>query len=409
MHDVNPESEKASPHQRILVIDDTPDIHANFRRILAPRDVDASSDLDLLTQEMLGSSSPETPHHPSFVVANALSGSEGVRLAKTEMEQGEPFAAAFVDMRMPGMDGLATIEALWQIDPRLQVVICTAFSDHSWQEITARLGTTDRLLILRKPFDPIEVLQLAMALSTKWRLARMEERQRQVDKLESLGRLAGGVAHDFNNVLAAILGYAELTQLDEHLDATTRARIQDILNATERGRQLTARLLAFARERPPQPQPADIDGVIEDMVALLRQLIGHGIELKTQLGSRPALVMADPPQIGQIFLNLAVNARDAMPRGGRMTITTSAGPDLLNKKPAVSIVVADNGTGMPPEVLRHIWEPFFTTKAPGKGTGMGLSVIRDAIRDMGGTITVDSRQGVGTSFHILLPQVSPQG
>jgi signal transduction histidine kinase len=391
-------------HHRILVIDDVPEIHENFRRILIPED--SLSVFDDLASEVLGSSPPHEgqAETPIFTVRNALSGLDGVNLAREEMSQGEPFAAAFVDMRMPGMDGLSTVEELWKVDPRIHVVICTAFSDHSWDDITDRLGATDRLLILRKPFDPIEVLQLAMALGSKWRLARVEERQRQVDKLEALGRLAGGVAHDFNNVLGAILGFAELTKANPSLSPETVEGIDKILKATERGRLLTARLLAFARERPPQLQPTDIDAVIEDMVALLEQLLGRGVKMDRKLGAGSARVMADPPQIGQIFLNLAVNARDAMPQGGCMTVRTFAAPDLFGGRPGVGITVSDTGTGMPPEVMKRLWQPFFTTKAPGKGTGMGLSVIREAIVEMGGTISVESQMGVGTTFRIALPQ-----
>jgi signal transduction histidine kinase len=297
------------------------------------------------------------------------------------------------------MDGLATVRALWEVDHRLEVVICTAWSDHTLEDLRAGLGSRSRFLVLRKPFDPIEVQQLAGALGEKWLLARRAEARAQAEQLELLGRLAGGIAHDLNNVLAAILGYTELARLRLGPHAAASELLTRIAEAGGQGRRIASRLLALARRRPPMPERVEFDPLLAELQPLLVQLAGGtcGIDIRT--GAAGAAVLLDQAQAAQILLNLTVNARDAMADGGMIRIATGidhAGGRLV-------LEVGDDGPGIPPDVRRHLFEPFFTTKAPGRGSGMGLGVVQDAVRSAAGSIQVHSAPGEGTTFRIELP------
>jgi PAS domain S-box-containing protein len=249
---------------------------------------------------------------------------------------------------------------------------------------------------------------------------RLSEAQlRQAQKMEAVGRLAGGVAHDFNNVLTAIFGYADLV-LDS-LDAgdARREDVEEIKRAAHRAAALTRQLLAFSRKQVMQPRQVNLNGIIENLETLLLKLIGQEIVL--QIDAEPSLwiVKADPGQIEQVLMNLASNARDAMPEGGRLTIAT-ANEDLLPDDAAslvgieagrfVRLTVSDTGHGIPEHVRAHIFEPFFTTKEQGKGTGLGLSTVYGIVKQSGGWVYLDEAPGSGTSFRFYLPRVeSDQG
>src|SRR5688572_11466114 len=241
---------KCQSHQRILVIDDNPAIHEDFRKILCPPEP-ASAGLQDFEAILFGHALRE-PMQMRFDIDFAFQGEQGLEMARQAMNGGRRYATAFIDVRMPpGWDGIETVEKIWQADADLQVVICSAYSDYSWHEMVARLGHGDRLVILKKPFDPIEAQQLAHALTEKWRLAQeaktrlndlermvitrtaelrdeiaerkqLEEQFRQAQKMEAFGQLAGGVAHDFNNILAVIMGYANLLLESPSLDAEAK-------------------------------------------------------------------------------------------------------------------------------------------------------------------------------------------
>jgi signal transduction histidine kinase/CheY-like chemotaxis protein len=229
-------------------------------------------------------------------------------------------------------------------------------------------------------------------------------------RLEAVGRLAGGVAHDFNNLVMIIKGYSELL-LDT---ATPQAKpyLEEIKNAGERASGLTRQLLAFSRRQVLEPQVLDPNQTVRNMVKMLRVLIGEDIELVTQLSDQIGRVLADPGQLEQVVMNLAVNARDAMPSGGKLIIQTQAA-DLdeaygsthsgASPGPYVLIAVTDAGCGMSGEILEHIFEPFFTTKEPGKGTGLGLATVYGIVEQSRGHIAVESEPGIGTTFKIYLP------
>jgi len=239
----------------------------------------------------------------------------------------------------------------------------------------------------------------------------LEAQLHQAMKLEAVGRLAGGVAHDFNNALSVILGYSELA-LDEAAPGTPfREYVQAILDAAQRSTGITRQLLAFARRDVIQPRVLDLNETVEAMLTILRRLLGEDIELVWQPGSRLGRVSLDPSQLDQILANLCVNARDAIVDVGRVTIATQnavvdAGITSSEIGPGeyVTLAVSDTGCGMSREVLDKIFEPFFTTKGPGKGTGLGLATVYGAVKQNGGTIRVDSEPGRGTTFQIYLPR-----
>ena len=241
---------------------------------------------------------------------------------------------------------------------------------------------------------------------------RLEEQLRQAQKMEAVGRLAGGVAHDFNNLLTAIIGFSEMALSDLPEGAPLREDLEQILNAGRSAASLTAQLLAFSRKQILHPQILDVRKLITGMHSLLRRLIGEDVTLDLVTGSEVPLISADPGQLEQVVMNLAVNARDAMPSGGTLRIGVDA-VDLdeafvgnhpgSTAGPHVRITVSDTGVGMGPEVLAHLFEPFFTTKEQGQGTGLGLATVYGIVKQSAGHITVDSVPGQGTSFRIHFP------
>jgi hypothetical protein len=243
-------------------------------------------------------------------------------------------------------------------------------------------------------------------------LRRSEEQLRQAQKMEAVGRLAGGIAHDFNNVLTAIFGYTELL-IEEFLeDDPRRADVVEIRRAAERAAALTRQLLAFSRKQIMQPRLLDLNEVIKSVENLLTRLVGDDILVELRLAPDLATVRADPGQIEQVLMNLAANARDAMPEGGRLSLSTRnehrgqqfAGRPGLAPGPYAVLSVTDTGTGVPLEVREQIFEPFFTTKEQGKGTGLGLATVYGIVKQTGGGIYVESEAGQGTTFLVYLPQ-----
>ena len=243
---------------------------------------------------------------------------------------------------------------------------------------------------------------------------QLEEQLRQSQKMEAVGRLAGGVAHDFNNLLTAISGYAELLQARFPAGGDERSHVDEILKSSGRATQLTRQLLAFSRRQVLQPRILDLNSVVHSMDGLLRRLIGEDIELHTISDPQLASVRADQGQIEQVIMNLAVNARDAMPHGGRLTIETRNVEldDRYNDRhgrmrsgPHVLLAVCDTGVGMDIDTQSHLFEPFFTTKDRDKGTGLGLATIYGIVKQSGGDIWVYSEVGRGTVFKIYLPTI----
>ncbi len=240
---------------------------------------------------------------------------------------------------------------------------------------------------------------------------RLEDQLHRAQRLESVGQLAGGIAHDFNNILSVIIGYGELLLMDMKEDDPLRRHAVQLIAAADRAALLTQGLLAFSRKQVIRTRPLDLNDVIRNVADLLRRLIGERIELRTAVGEGALTIMADPGQIEQVLMNLATNARDAMPEGGSFTIETRR-VELTAEyvrtlgfgAPGeyVIVTVSDTGTGMDANTKEKIFDPFFTTKEVGKGTGLGLAVVYGIIQQLGGHITVYTEPGIGTTFKIFL-------
>ena len=260
------------------------------------------------------------------------------------------------------------------------------------------------------------ILGAVVVLRDITRQHQLEEQLRQSQRMESIGKLAGGVAHDFNNLLTAILGYAALLLDNLPADSDAHRDAEQIQKASERAAALTRQLLAFSRKQILQARVVDINGILLGMEPMLHRLIGEDIKLFVLPADSLAKVKADPTQVEQIILNLVINARDAMPKGGRLTIETANA--ILDQSqverhvdvppgPYVVLAVSDTGCGMDPETQARIFEPFFTTKPAGQGTGMGLATVYGIVKQSGGHAWVYSEPGQGTSLKIYLPQSEP--
>ena len=314
-------------------------------------------------QEAVGLS-PSVFCHPSAiddVAAPSAAEAEALRAIRQALRGSEPVRLELPARRKDG----AVVWAEWQVVP---VAADGAGSCTHW--VAVLRDTTER--------------------------RRLEEQLREGQKLEALGRLAGGVAHDFNNLLTVIKGNADLMKEGLPDGLTADELVDDIRGAADRAAGLVRQLLTFGRRQPVRPEVVDLNEVVKETVGMLRRVLGSKVQVAADLSPRAALVRADRTQLVQVVMNLAVNARDAMPRGGTLTVATRAGR-------RVRLEVADTGTGMPPEVRAKIFEPFFTTKGPGKGTGLGLATVYGIVKQSGGEIAVDSTPGVGTTFRVDLP------
>jgi len=547
--------------RRVLVVDDNPDIHEDFRKILTADDTLAGH-LAKAEAEAIGTAAPGALL-PRFELDCAHQGEEALARVTQAVETGRPYSLAFVDARMPpGWDGIETIGRLWQADPALQIVLCTAFADFSLREIARQLPRRDQLLVLKKPFDSLEVQQLAVALSEKWRLAReaqsnfasleelvrartgeleesmarllaseiqyrllfesnptpiftfepttlafvsvneaalrhygysraeflgltlrdlalpealpafldrlckltpgvgnsgvwrhrtregkltemeitshlllpqklclslamdvterlnLEAQLRQSQKMDSIGQLAGGIAHDFNNLLTVINGHASLLMAGEKLSPKGAESLKEISEAGKRAGGLTRQLLTFSRKQEFHPQVVDLNEVVSHITKMLRRILGEDVALQVDFSPGLPSIKADLGMIEQVLLNLAVNSRDAMPRGGRLHIKTAVvnlDSTAAHQNPEaapgryIRLTFTDTGCGIAPENLGRIFEPFFTTKELDRGTGLGLATVYGIIKQHQGWITVQSQLGKGTTFDIFLPASTARG
>ena len=554
---------------RILIIDDNAAIHDDFRKILAGQT--AVMRLGDVEKALFGNPASRT-ERVAFRIDSAFQGREALQLVQKAMEENDPYALAFVDVRMPpGWDGVETLEHIWQCCPELQAVICTAYSDYSWDDIARRLGQTDNLLILKKPFETVEALQMAHALTQKRVLAcqaklrmedldrmvrertqelvttnqklqqeieerirvqealriseeqfskaftaspmpmaikscpegrfqaanpsfleltgytasqvlqrtsdelrlwedaagkkthllrpeqqirdrpcvlrrndgtlrntvfwaepitlgsgpcvllivedmtdqlKLEGQLRQAHKMEAVGRLAAGIAQEFNNILTVIQGHAGLLRArpaDSRFVTESAARIAQ---ASQRAASLTKQLLAFSRKQPLQFKPINLSAAVQATQKMLGRLLGERYELRLDCAEDLPPTRADEGGVEQILINLALNARDAMPDGGPIRVGTSLAhcdDSATRKNPEARpgryacLTVSDAGCGMSPEVLNRIFDPFFTTKEVGKGTGLGLSTIHGIVQQHKGWIELTSQVGHGSMFKVFLP------
>jgi len=546
-----------SPNHRILIVDDNPAIHADFRKILCPARPGNSEVQDL--KAALFEKAPAATA-TEFELVSAFQGQEALELVKQALAEGRPFAMAFLDVRMPpGWDGVETASRLWQVCPDLQIVICTAYSDYSWDEMRARLDQPDSLVILKKPFDNVEVQQLAHAMTKKWLLshqarlqlselermvadrtrelqkvnqsltlseerfskafhesplpsgiqrlsdqrfvdvnqclaqiagckreemigrtpaelflwekpqqadqwleslsrpeivrdqeacirtqagalhevlvscsvmafggephvlvlaqdvaqrALLERQLRQAQKMEAIGQLAAGVAHDFNNILTVIQGHAGLMERSLAEGKPSPRSLEQISKASIRAATLIRQLLMFSRKQVMQFRHLDLNDALSNSTKMLERLVGEHVPIAFHPQSSIPAIYADASMMDQIAMNLAVNARDAMPNGGRLSISTSV--ETIHRAPTpmdpeqrdgdfVCLAFTDTGTGMDTQILNRIFEPFFTTKPVGKGTGLGLSTVFGIVRAHSGWLVVESQPKHGTTFRLYFP------
>ncbi|HEY1786709.1 MAG TPA: ATP-binding protein [Verrucomicrobiae bacterium] len=547
---------------RILVIDDNQSIHDDFRKTLLGTGSSSSSLADI-EAELFSKPGPTLKIGP-FRVDFALQGPDALVMVEAALKANDPYALAFVDIRMPpGWDGVETIDRLWKACPNLQAVMCTAYSDYSWHDIIGRFGHTDNLLILKKPFETVEVLQLAHALTRKFSLgnqARLrmdelekmaqqraeelvreieqraqaqiallaseekfskafqfspmpmaiqsraegrflavnssftaltghsteqivqhtgeelrlwkdgaalnaglqpegrlrnhscvlvrkdsEERQvvlcsepltanaqpcllivaedvteklkleaglRQAQKLEVVGRLVAGVAHEFNNVLGVIQGHASLLQSQLAAEKRPTACTERILQASTRAANYTKQLLGITRQQPIVLKALNISTCVQRAQQLLEQSLGEDHRLVVSLDEKLPPICADECNIEQVLINLILNARDATLGGGDIIIdaqTVDLSDTYVQRRGGakstafVRLTVSDHGKGIPPAIAGHIFDPFFTTKEIGKGTGLGLWMVQGIVRRHGGWIELATEVGRGSSFKVYLP------
>jgi len=288
-------------------------------------------------------------------------------------------------------------------------------------DVYAAVVDTGKATTFEVGFDPLgRIFQVSAFRTGEDRFAtvfedvtdrrQLEEQFRQAQKMEAVGRLAGGIAHDFNNLLTAILGYCELLR-QQSLPAAAQADLAEIHNAGTAAAALTRQLLAFSRRQVLRAEPVDLNRIVREIDAMLRRVIGEDIRLVTIPAAGLWTITADPSQMQQVLLNLAVNARDAMPRGGSLIVETTnvtisetaAPPGAPPPGRYVALIVSDNGIGMSAETQTRMFEPFFTTKEPGKGTGLGLSTVYGIVKQSAGHIMVQSEPGRGATFRILFP------
>ncbi|MGC3959031.1 MAG: ATP-binding protein [Verrucomicrobiota bacterium] len=560
---------------RLLLVDDNAAIHQDFKKILATP-AQAASELEDF-EAALFQKPKSLIERVSFRMDSAFQGQEALALVQQSLAANDPYTLAFMDIRMPpGWDGVETIERIWQICPDLQMVICSAYSDYTWEDLIQRFGHTDNLLILKKPFEMVEVLQIAHALTKKWALAlqsrlwmkdldrlvrertqelvvaneqlraeivsrtqmqealriseerfakafrtspmpmailrqldrqfvdanesflklvgftaeelrtqtaegsqlwaetterkiaalktgdnlhnhpcslqaqdgsprqvvlwaepialadgacvlliledvtdqlRLETQLRQAQKMEAVGRLAAGVAHEFNNILTVIQGHAELLRQAQIAPRQILDSSNRISQVSQRAATLTRQLLMFSRQQPMQLQPLNLSAAVEATDKMLRQLIGERHELHLVCAPELPLILADAGNMEQILINLCLNARDAMPKGGpirietsQLTLTAETARRHPDARPGlfVSIAVTDAGCGISPDILRRVFDPFFTTKEIGKGTGLGLSTIHGIVKQHNGWIEATSEVGQGSTFRVFLPAAPPE-
>ncbi|HUI55726.1 MAG TPA: ATP-binding protein [Bryobacteraceae bacterium] len=352
-----------------------------------------------------------------YIIHRVEDVTEFVRLKQRGMQQDE--ATGALRRQAEQMEAEIYARAQELVEANRQLLSANVALNHLYRQIADLTRQADRDLRVGMSWhDPAEPLSDSVApeemLARVGRLIRarnqLEEQLRQAQKMEAVGRLAGGIAHDFNNLLTVILGYSAI--LREELQAGQALEsVDEIEKAAARAASLTGQLLAFSRKQVMQLRVLDLNSIVAGMKSMLQRLIGEDISLKTELDPELAKVKADGGQIEQVLMNLAVNARDAMPDGGTLLIATrNVRPDAATAmRPArvseglVSLRVTDTGQGMDQETQKRIFEPFFTTKAVGKGTGLGLATSYGIVEQCGGTIAVESEVGRGTTITILLP------
>ena len=308
------------------------------------------------------------------------------------------------DFSLPSLDGLSALRIVRESSAETPFIFVSGTIGEERAIESLKSGATDYVLKDHLKSLVVKVERALREVQERADRNRVEEELRQAQKMEAVGRLAGGVAHDFNNLLTVINGYSQLILSLPPPEGPIREHAEEILRAGERAASLTRRLLTFSRKHILAPAVVSLNTVVSGMESLLRRLIGEDVELRVLLDPDLGNVKADPGQLEQVVLNLSLNARDAMPSGGKLTLQTSNVAPERTGGPRVLLSVTDTGLGMNAETLSHLFEPFFTTKEHGKGTGLGLSTVYGIVKGGGGTIDVRSEPERGTTFTMQLPR-----
>jgi two-component system NtrC family sensor kinase len=429
-------------NRRVLIVDDNRAIHDDFRKIL----VAGAPAAELLALEArIFADTPVRAAQP-LEIRSAYQGEEALAMVKRASAEGTPYGVAFVDMRMPpGWDGVRTISEIWKVDPEVQIVVCTAYSDCSWDALAETAGASDGLLVLKKPFDNVEVSQLVRTLLAKWELRRamrdrlsdlsslvarrteeleranqalkaelLEKKKMQVElrtaeRLATVGTLAAGVAHEINNPLAFVIGSLALLaeespRISPGADAEGAERVDNVIAqaraAAERVREIVRDLKTLSRPEASQTVPVDLERVLESSINMAWNEIRHRARLIKNFAHVPP-VEGTESRLGQVFLNLLMNAAQAIPEGDAKAHEIHV--SLRTEEGQVIAEVSDTGRGIAPDLLGRVFDPFFTTKAAGEGTGLGLAICHGIVTSAGGEISVRSEPGKGTTFTVRLP------
>jgi two-component system cell cycle sensor histidine kinase/response regulator CckA len=349
--------------------------------------------------------------------------SGGVTCTTTRVQTRDDFVAALErgdvdlilsDFSLPTFDGLSAIAIVRAKSPDLPVILVSGTMGEERAVDALKSGATDYILKGHLSRLAPAVRRAVLEVEERIERKKLEKQLIEAQKMEVVGQLAGGVAHDFNNILAVIIGYSDLMMPELASDSVLRKYTEEIRHASDRAAGLTRQLLVFSRKQTIQPVVLDLDDVVKDLDKMLRRLVDENIEMTIVPGKRTGRVKADSGYVGQVLMNLVVNARDAMPNGGKLTIAThnvtldeSYTHEHKDAIPGeyVMLSVSDTGTGITDEVKAHLFEAFFTTKPLGKGTGLGLTTCQTIIQQSGGHLGVYSEVGKGTTFKAYFPRV----
>ncbi|MBI5671735.1 MAG: hypothetical protein HZC50_00365 [Nitrospirae bacterium] len=414
---MNMDIDKQGQHLRVLVIDDNLSIHEDFRKILQPGT--ETQGLDEARASLFGGDCFQKAL-VRFDLDYADQGQAALALVQMARREGRPYAVAFVDMRMPpGWDGLETIERMWEVDPEIQTVICTAYTDHSWDDIIRRLGCDDRLLILQKPFSTVEVSQLAASLTTKWKLARQVRQRLEAAEAANVAKsqFLANVSHEIRTPMNGILGMSELL-LKTPLNDKQRRYIETVHKSGMALLQVINDILDISKIEAGKLK-------IESLPLDVRQIVTEVLELfsgpATSKGLKLTVVLADnllpeyegdPVRIRQILTNLLGNAIKFTTQG-EIALHVAVAEDAVDTT-TLCLKVRDTGIGIEPAIQAKLFTPF--TQADGSttrkygGTGLGLAIVKQLAHMMGGIAGVDSVLGQGSTFWctIQLPKPSTQ-